>query len=256
MISNAKSKLIRSLRQKKFRDQHGLYLAEGDKVVLELINHPVHHIEELFTTPDWITSHRDLLTGINTRVTETTPGEIKKVSNLITPQDIIALVQIPGSRTDLSSLVEEPVLGFESVRDPGNLGTIIRTADWFGIRHLVCTPDSVDLYNPKVVQSTMGSMARVMVHYLDPKEVLEWVESNKKPVCGTFLRGESIYGAKLPESPLILFGNESRGLTDQFDGVIGQRLSIPSFPGEGTGSESLNLAASVAVVCSEFRRRG
>jgi TrmH family RNA methyltransferase len=181
---------------------------------------------------------------------------LKKVSNLVTPQQVLALVRIPETSMDPSELAVEPVLGFESVRDPGNLGTIIRTADWFGIRHLVCTPDSVDLFNPKVVQSTMGAMARVKVHYIDPLELLTEPALKEKPVCGTFLDGENIYEASLPAYPMILFGNESRGLSTRLDQRVDTRLRIPSFTGSRPGSESLNLASAVAVVCSEFRRRG
>ena len=268
MISISRLKLIRSLKQKKYRDQHGLYLAEGDKVVTELMGQtgnigPAgtsqdtgHPIEELFATPDWIRSHRDLVAAVGIRVNEATPRELKKASNMVTPQQVLALVRIPEASLDPSALAGEPVLGFESVRDPGNLGTIIRTADWFGIRHLVCTPDSVDLFNPKVVQATMGAMTRVKVHYLDPLELLDTPALKEKPVCGTFLDGENIYEATLPEHPMILFGNESRGLSSRLGQRVGLRLLIPSFTGNRTGSESLNLASSVAVVCSEFRRRG
>jgi len=147
------------------------------------------------------------------------------------------------------------ILGFEAVRDPGNLGTIIRTADWFGIRHILCSTDSVDQYNPKVVQATMGAMARVEVHYVDLELLLGEPSMKNKPVYGTFLGGENIYETALEENPLILFGNESQGLSSRFDPFIRTRLAIPPFAGKQAGSESLNLASSVAVVCSEVRRR-
>ncbi len=149
----------------------------------------------------------------------------------------------------------KPVLAFESIRDPGNLGTIIRTADWFGIGHIVCTPDSTDLYNPKVVQSTMGAITRVQVHYVDLESWLAGTEMHGRPVYGTFLDGENIYESVLESNPVILFGNESRGLSGNIGKRVTKRLSIPSFSPQGKGSESLNVASSVAVLCSELKRR-
>ena len=174
---------------------------------------------------------------------------------MVTPQPVIALVHIPEAAFNINELLNTPVLAFESIRDPGNLGTIIRTADWFGIRHVVCTPDSTDLYNPKVVQSTMGAIARVKVHYLDIEVLLKRKEMEHKTVFGTYTDGENIYETSLEPDPLILFGNESHGLSGHFDAHIRHRIAIPAFSPLGSGSESLNVASSVAVVCSELRRR-
>jgi TrmH family RNA methyltransferase len=258
MISSSNSKLIRSLRQKKFRDQLRLYLVEGEKMVLELMEGSGSGgsaIYRLFATGDWIGGHRESIRRSGVDATEATSVELRKVSNLVTPQRVMALVRIPETEISLKELASSLVLGFESVRDPGNLGTIIRTADWFGIGHILCTPDSVDLYNPKVVQATMGSMARVSIGYMDLEQLLRETPMQGKPVYGTFPAGENIYEASLERHPLILFGNESRGLSSRYDPFIRIRLSIPSFAGMQAGSESLNLASSVAVVCSEIRRR-
>jgi TrmH family RNA methyltransferase len=258
MISTSKSKLIRSLHQKKFRDQHRLFLVEGEKMVRELTTgdpaYP-YHIRELFATPEWIDSHSTLLQGIEAELTEASQAEIKKVSNLVSPQAVIALVSIPEIPFNAEALLNTPVLAFESIRDPGNLGTIIRTADWFGIRHIVCTPDSTDLYNSKVVQSTMGAITRVQIHYQEMEAILKSKEMQAKTVFGTFMEGKNIYKTPLEPDPFILFGNESHGLSDGLNSLIKHRITIPSFSPLGSGSESLNVASSVAVVCSELRRR-
>jgi TrmH family RNA methyltransferase len=258
MISTAQTKLIRSLRQKKFREYHNLFMVEGEKMVLELAeSNPGSRfqIKELYATAEWIERHAALLQARRMTYYEATPREISRVSNLVTPQAVIALVTIPGERFNAEELVNTPVLAFESIRDPGNLGTIIRTADWFGIRQIVCTPDSTELFNPKVVQSTMGAITRVQVHYLEIETLLKNREMKTKAVLGTFLDGENIYETPLEPDPFILFGNESHGLSNRFDPYIQRKISIPSFSHEVKGSESLNVASSVAVICSELRRR-
>lgn len=258
MISSSQSKLIRSLRQKKFRDQHRLFLVEGEKIVGELATGDPENrfqIRELLATPEWIDNHGTLLQSQKVPISEATPAEIKKVSNLVTPQPVIALVSMPEARFRAEELLHTPVLAFESIRDPGNLGTIIRTADWFGIGHIVCTPDSTDLFNPKVVQSTMGAIARVQVHYLEIESLLKSKKMQAKTIFGTFLEGKNIYETPLEQDSLILFGNESHGLSERLNPYIRHRVSIPSFSPQGKGSESLNVASSVAVVCSELKRR-
>jgi TrmH family RNA methyltransferase len=258
MISSSKSKLIRSLQQKKFRDQHGLFLLEGEKMVRELLTSDPENpfqIKELFSTPEWMERNRSMVLHSGIEAMEASRAEIKKVSNLVTPQAVIALVSIPRISLRAKDLLNTPVLAFESIRDPGNLGTIIRTADWFGISHIVCTPDSTDLYNPKVVQSTMGAITRVRVHYHKLEALLESKELVGKTVFGTFTDGANIYETSLEPDPLILFGNESHGLSETIKSRIRRRITIPSFSPEGKGSESLNLASSVAVVSSELRRR-
>jgi TrmH family RNA methyltransferase len=257
MISAAKSKLIRSLQHKKYRDQHRLFLVEGEKMVLELVSGGPEHafrIHELFATHQWLDEHYNSLQKSDAEYTEATQAEIKKVSNLVSPQPVMALVSMPDLPFHATLLLNNPVLAFESIRDPGNLGTIIRTADWFGIRHLVCTPDSTDLFNPKVVQSTMGAIFRVHVYYQDLTKLLESKNLEGKAIIGTFLEGENLYETSLGPDPLILFGNESHGLSKSLFPHIQRKITIPSFTSRGDGSESLNLASSVAVFCSELRR--
>jgi RNA methyltransferase, TrmH family len=258
MISSAQIKLIRSLSMKKYRERYRLFMVEGEKMVLELLTggpDNQFHLRELFATGEWIRNHERLLNQLQPDIHETTMAVIKKVSNLVTPQPVIALVSIPEYNFSMEMLLQKPVLAFDAIRDPGNLGTIIRTADWFGISQIVCTPDSTDLYNPKVVQSTMGAIARVRVDYLELEDLLKSTAMKEKVVYGTFLQGENIYQASIAPDPLILFGNESHGLSGRYNAFIRKKISIPSFSRSGEGSESLNIASSVAVVCSELRRR-
>lgn len=259
MISTSQSKLIRSLHQKKYREQHQMYIVEGDKMVRELmagISDEDHRIQQLFATGDWIRQNQKLFDPQEIRVTETTLDVLKKVSSMVTPQPVLAVVAIPKRILQIETLLNNPVLAFEAIRDPGNLGTIIRTADWFGIGHIICSPDSVDVFNPKVVQATMGAITRVRVYYHDIEQLLLNPQIKKKVVYGTFLEGNNIYGTIMDQNPLILFGNESQGLSQKYHRLINSRITIPSFSRSGVGSESLNLASSVAVVCSELKRAG
>lgn len=212
-------------------------------------------VREIYATPDWLERNQGKMQISEFEVVEAAPAEIKKISTLVSPQAVMALVSMPDSPLEVEELVHAPVLAFEAIRDPGNLGTILRTADWFGLSHVVCTPDSTDVFNPKVVQSTMGAYARVKLHYRDLVALLKSDLLKSKPVYGTFLQGENIYEASLDPGPLILFGNESHGLSGRLAPLIHRRISIPSFSASGRGSESLNVASSVAVVCSELKRR-
>ncbi len=259
MISASNSKLIRSLRNKKYRDQHRLYLVEGDKIVKELLSYVYpregHRIQQLFASGEWIERNSSITGGKGIRIHETDESEMKKISNLVTPQQVMAVVSIPEPGEVSEVLEGNTVLVFESIRDPGNLGTIIRTADWFGINHIVCSPDSTDIYNAKVVQATMGAIARMRIYYADIERLLTGPGLEGKTVYGTFMKGENIYGIKLVPESLFLFGNESHGLSDKYDPFITRRITIPSFSNGTQGTESLNVASAVSVLCSEIRRR-
>lgn len=258
MISSSSSKLIRSLRQKKFRDQHRLYLVEGDKIVKELLSNEnpggEHMIRQLFARGEWIELNSTITSGTGIMIQEADESEMKKISNLVTPQQVLALVSIPEPRQVSGELDGKTVLLFDAIRDPGNLGTIIRTADWFGIDHIVCSPDSTDVYNTKVVQATMGAIARVRVYYKDIETLLSGSGIEGRTVYGTFLAGEDIYGIKMSPDSLFLFGNESHGLPERYDPYITRRITIPSFSHTNRATESLNVASAVSVICSEIRR--
>ena len=176
-----------------------------------------------------------------------------KVSQLTTPADVLAIYRIPQYRLDVESLKRELVLALDTVQDPGNLGTIVRLADWFGIRHIVCSPETADLYNPKVVQATMGALARVKVYYTSLPQFL--AAMGRSRVYGTFLDGSDIYRTPLSETGVIVMGNEGNGISAGLEPYIGNRLHIPSYPVGQPTSESLNVAVAAAITCAEFRRR-
>lgn len=266
VLSSTQTKLIRSLQQKKYRDRHRLFVVEGEKMVNELLKEggrSGYRPYRLYATPEWIEAHEDQLGAFHREVHDCTSQDLRKVSSMVTPQPVLALVSMPEKASDAASPESSripadqdgPVLAFESIRDPGNLGTILRTANWFGIDEVVCTPDSADLYNPKVVQATMGAIFRVRVDY---RELESWLGERSGPhrgVYGTFMEGESIYRVNLGDHPVVLFGNESRGLSDRYDRFLQGRISVPLFARPGAGPESLNIASTVAIVCSEIRRR-
>ena len=244
MISAARIKFIKSLSEKKFRDREGLFTVEGEKMVSEAMASSFE-VTEVFRKED---------------IGENAMG---RISSLSSPSPVLATVRIPGN---LSCPVEEALpegpglyLALDSIRDPGNMGTILRIADWFGIDGVFATPDSVDLFNPKVVQSTMGAIFRVKFHYVPVTSLLERVSSLGGVSYGTFLEGKDIYTTSLSTGELsptvIVIGNESRGISHEVGKLISSRITIPSFARKGEGSESLNAAVATAVTVSEFRRR-
>lgn len=256
MISKSRIKLIRSLEQKKFRKEEGLFVAEGHKTVEDLL--PVFDCTFLAAGREWLSrqeANLEILRRKGTEIEEVTAEELKRCSLLKTPQDVLALFKQPAN-----SIVPEKILatqlclGLDGVQDPGNLGTIIRIADWFGIKHVFCSPDTADVYNPKTVQATMGALARVEVHYLSLKTLLENCTEHT-PVYGTFLDGKDIYAQLLSGNGLIIMGNEGNGVSREIATLINKRLYIPNYPAGSPTSESLNVAVATAIVCAEFRRR-
>jgi TrmH family RNA methyltransferase len=240
MVSKNQIKLITSLHQKKFRQTTNLFIAEGVKVINELLKSNFE-LEQLYET-------EDLFTTISTdKRTLISSQDLKKISALTVPNNCLAVFKTP-----LSLPIQEKglILALDDVRDPGNLGTILRLCDWFGIEQLVCSEQTVDLYNPKVVQATMGSIARVNVTYLDLKEFLQ---QTKLPVFGTFVNGENIYKTNLVKEAIIVMGNEANGISLDIEKTIKNRLTIPRF-GKLQQTESLNVATATAIILSEFRR--
>ena len=231
-ISKAQVKLVRSLQQKKFRDELGLFVAEGDKCV-----------EELCKRFELVHLYRE---GENASRTE-----IEQMSGLRTPQGTIGVFK-KHTICDLKFDICDLTLALDGIQDPGNLGTIIRTADWFGVRDIVCSLDTADCYNPKVVQATMGALARVRVHYVDlPK----WLSEQQCAIFGTLLDGKDMYETELPKEGIIVMGNEGNGISSAVRSIITQPIRIPSYPKNAETSESLNVAIATAVVLAEFRRK-
>ena len=240
MLSKNQIKLITSLQQKKYRKQEQLFFAEGVKVVQELL-HSNFELQELFTTKqDFLSVSKDKLHGIS-------EAELKKISALATPNSCLAVFKIPKAKETKESGL---ILALDDVRDPGNLGTIIRLCDWFGIETLFCSEETVDIYNPKVVQATMGSISRVNVVYGDLENFLV---KTKLTVFGTFMDGKNIYQESLPNDGVIVMGNEANGISEAVEKLVTDRIAIPRF-GDLQITESLNVATATAIILSEFKR--
>jgi len=245
MISKNQLKYIRQLEQKKYRRRENLFVAEGTKVVGDLLQR--YRPEAVFATSEW-----QAPAGITPQLV--TDDELRRISFLQHPQQVLALFPIPSSFTFHFSLFTNNLsLVLDGVQDPGNLGTIIRIADWFGISTIVCSEDTVDAWNPKVVQATMGSIARVNILYTDLPAFLDSLPADF-PVYGTFLDGDNIYTQELTPEGLIIMGNEGNGITDAVRAKVNRRLLIPDFH-QGETADSLNVAIATAITCSEFRRR-
>lgn len=237
---------VKALADKRVRDQERLFVAEGHKLVGELLAsglrvRRVYAAEGLFAADE--------------RIAVATPKELERISLLKTASDAVAVVEQPQRRLLSVDPARELVLALDEVQNPGNLGTIIRLADWFGIRHVVCSRDSADCFNPKVVQATMGAILRVEVHYADLAAWLRGVRAQGAPVYGTFLEGDNLYDTELTRHGVLLMGNEGRGVGEACAAWVDRKLFIPPWPADRRGSESLNVAIATAVACAEFRRR-
>jgi len=241
MVSKNQIKLITSLQQKKYRKEHKLFFAEGKKVINELID-AAFQLEYLFTT-------EASFLGINSsKVNFVSEAELKKISALTTPNDCLAVFKIPEQKQINESGL---IVALDDIRDPGNLGTIIRLCDWFGIKELVCSEETVDVFNPKVIQATMGSITRVNINYLNLEN---FISVTNLPVFGTFMDGENIYKLSLPKEGIIIMGNEANGISATLEKVVKNRISIPRF-GDLQQTESLNVATATAIILSEFKRK-
>ena len=254
-ISKNQIKFIRQLEQKKFRRREGLFVAEGTKVVGDLLAHYQPH--SIFATPDWLAEHPTVPKTVpepaeGSIVTEVTPDELSRISFQQHPQQVLALFPIP-THSSLFTIHSSLSLALDGIQDPGNLGTIIRIADWFGIQTIFCSEDTVDAWNPKVVQATMGSIARVNIIYISLTKLIDSLPADY-PVYGTLLDGDNIYTQTLTPHGLIVMGNEGNGISPEIRQKVNHRLLIPSYRTDDT-AESLNVAIATAITCAEFRRR-
>ncbi|MFY0712970.1 RNA methyltransferase [Seonamhaeicola sp. NFXS20] len=239
MLSKNQIKLITSLKQKKYRQQHGLFVVEGVKTINELLQSNLK-LHVLYTTETFnIDAKNEIL------ITEI---ELKKISFLKTPNKALAIFKIPKPKPiDESQLI----IALDDVRDPGNLGTIIRLCDWFGVKDLVCSKETVDCFNPKVIQATMGSITRVNINYVN---LIDFLNESKLTSFGAFMDGNNVYETQLPDSGVLIMGNEANGISKAIKSIIKKKISIPKF-GDIQETESLNVATATAVLLSEFKRR-
>lgn len=240
MVSKNQIKAITGLQQKKYRKEQKMFFAEGIKVVQELLNSNFE-LHQIYTVDD---AFKNLASD---KITNITDDELKKISALTTPNSCLAVFHMPEQSKLINSGL---IIALDDVRDPGNLGTIIRLCDWFGIETLVCSEQCADVYNPKVVQATMGSIARVNVVYTD---LADYLSASSLPVYGTFMDGENIYKSDLSQNGIIIMGNEANGISPEIERLVNQRISIPRF-GKLKQTESLNVATAASIVISEFRR--
>lgn len=239
-ISKNQLKIITSLSQKKYRQKHNLFIAEGIKVVNELLNSSFE-VDTLFATQDFKTSIS------SDKIVLISENDLQKISNLKSPNKVLGLFKIPDEKTLQQNGL---TIALDAINDPGNLGTIIRLCDWFGVAQLICSKDTVDCYNQKVVQASMGSLTRISIKYLDLENYLQ---ETKLPTFIADMDGENVYKTDLPKEAILILGNEANGVSDKIRKLIKNKISIPRF-GEVQETESLNVASATAILLSEFKR--
>ncbi|QLG44355.1 TrmH family RNA methyltransferase [Costertonia aggregata] len=238
MVVKSQLKFINSLQQKKYRTQHGLFVAEGVKLVSELLSSDFGVYGVYTTSPETLPSHEKII--------QVSKVDLAKMSGLKTPNTVLGVFYIPE---DSSTIPHNWSVALDDVRDPGNLGTIIRLCDWFNISQVVCSPNTVDCYNPKVLQASMGSIARVKIVYIDLEK---FIADSKLSVYGAFMGGKPVYREKFPEKGILLMGNEGKGISQNLEALVHQKISIPQFGKKTT--ESLNVATATAILLNEIRR--
>jgi len=241
MLSKSDKKYIKSLSVKKNRDRERLFVVEGEKSVNEFLSSSFN-IKAVYCTNECETSFVNSIAISH--------SEMQQISALKTPSPVIAIAEIPNAKINNFDICNELVLALEDVQDPGNLGTIIRIADWFGIKHIICSLHTADAYSNKTVQASMGSLTRLNIVYTD---LISFLKEIDNPVYGTFLEGTNIYSSNLSYAGVIVMGNEGKGISKEVEKFVSEKLYIPPFGNSKT--ESLNVAAATAIVCSEFRRK-
>ena len=254
MISKNRAKFIVSLQKKKVRDEERLFVIEGDKIVREFLASGIR-INSLIAKPEFISSIPHELLNSVSEVDDVSYDELKAISTLKTPHNALAIIQMPDRDLNPDEVYNELCVALDFVQDPGNMGTIIRAAGWFGIKNIICSPDCVDVYNPKVIQASMGALLHVNIFYSDLKNFLKTAEKENIPVFGTLLEGESIYSYRLTNKGVILLGNESKGISPELFPFITDKIMIPKFSMGKHGIDSLNVGMAASVVFSEFARR-
>lgn len=256
MLSKAQLQFVRSLHQKKFRNEHSRFIAEGPVLVEEALKSGFK-VETIFTVKEGVEQIKIKTEITGTEIIEVSENELQRLSILKQPHQMLALVQMKPENL-LPGNINSLFLALDHIADPGNMGTIIRIADWFGIKGIICSGDCVEMYNPKVVQASMGSVFRVNISYSSLPSFIQKTKSDDKElnIYGTILSGKNIYEEQLEQKGIIVMGNETRGISNELLKLIDKPLSIPSYNSDTTQrAESLNVAIAAAIVCSEFRRR-
>ena len=243
-MTKAEIQFVRSLADKRVRDAEQLFVAEGDKLIGEILSSGLR-IRNIYALEGHFTGRAEQITA----------KEMERISQLKTASSSLAVVEQPRHRTPTQAPADRLTLALDGVQNPGNLGTIIRLADWFGVEDIFCSEDTADCFNPKVVQATMGAILRVRVHYLKLADFLKRTAERGVAVYGTMLDGDNIYDAELQQNGVIVMGNEGKGVSEECARSFTHKLLIPTYPAERQGSESLNVAMATGIVCAEFRRR-
>jgi RNA methyltransferase, TrmH family len=250
MLSHNQLKHLRSLSVKKYREEHGQFLVEGDKMVLELLGQSQINIHAIFAVESWIEKNTRFLRQVSDKIFPVTEPELAKISALTTPNQVLAVANRPSIPCDFQLAKSNLCFYLDGIQDPGNMGSILRVADWFGLPAVYCSPDCVDVYSPKVVQSSMGAIFRVQSWELELSEFLE--KSPKISIAGAVLDGKNVFESDLPAQGLLVIGNEGRGISSQTEKLLTIRISIPRHP--SGGAESLNAAVAAGILAAAFRR--
>jgi TrmH family RNA methyltransferase len=253
MIAKNKIKLIKSLAEKKYRLQANLFLAEGNKLTVEILDSGVN-IRTLICTEQFYNQANTAFSKPG-EIILATHDEIRKCSLLKNPQQALAVCEIPASHFSPETIKNKLTLCLDGIQDPGNMGTIMRIADWFGITTICASENTADVYNPKVVQASMGAFLRVNVFYTELAEIIRFANGNGVPTFGAFLEGKNIYSEELPGTGVIVMGNEGQGISENLGNLIKNKINIPAYPSSNGNSESLNVSMATSIICSEFRRR-
>ncbi len=254
MLTKNRIREIVALADKKGRLETGLFMAEGKKIITDLLNSTVA-VEFIYTTANFTQDFTTLCPGKDVEITEVSETEIGKISQMKTPQGCLAVCKIPRYPLPAETGSDDLALCLDDIQDPGNFGTLLRTADWFCISDVFCSPGTVDTYNPKVVQATMGAISRVRIHYLSLAPFLQELKDKHIPLFGTFLEGENLYSANLPENGVIVLGNEGKGINEELAPLLTHKLTIPGFYKGKSKPDSLNVSIAASIIVSEFRRQ-
>jgi TrmH family RNA methyltransferase len=248
MLSKSNIKYVNSLKAKKFRQKYHKFIAEGDKIVKEMLENPKISFEKIFCTEKWAAEQSHLLQNHHPKVCFVTDNELNKISSLQTSNQVLVISEQLNNLAEATKIQNSLSLVLETMQDPGNMGTILRIADWFGIEQVFCSKDCVDIYNSKVVQASMGAFLRVNIQYVDLVETFQ--SYPELPVYGAMLGGDNIFQTNLSKNGFIVIGNEGRGISDEIAASLTHQIEIPKYG----GAESLNAAVATGIICSIFKK--